>query len=27
LEEGLDFILKPILPDRLLKKVREVLDR
>jgi two-component system cell cycle sensor histidine kinase/response regulator CckA len=27
LEEGLDFISKPILPDELLRKVREVLDR
>ncbi len=27
LEEGLDFILKPVSPAKLLKKVREVLDR
>jgi signal transduction histidine kinase/CheY-like chemotaxis protein len=27
LDEGLDFILKPILPDELLRKMREVLDK
>jgi len=26
LEEGLDFISKPILPNELLKKIREVFD-
>ena len=26
-ESGFDFILKPVLPRDLLKKVREVLDR